>query len=135
MRDVFVVEDETLIRMMVTEMVEELGHRVIAQAGTIREAEPLARDARFDLGPHVRQRKGLRSAYAPTGRITTRGNRHPNQLAREGMKHPIRNTLGAIGDVRFPQRTELRRGPWPKSPVGFGGFSYARLTKNERQLC
>ena len=49
MRDVFVVEDETLIRMMVAEIVEDLGHRVIAQAGTIREAEPLARDARFDL--------------------------------------------------------------------------------------
>ena len=49
MLDVFVVEDETLIRMMIVQMVEELGHRVIAEAATIEDAEPLARNARFDL--------------------------------------------------------------------------------------
>jgi len=46
---IFVVEDETLIRMMIVEMLEELGHRVIAEAATIHDAEPLARDAVFDL--------------------------------------------------------------------------------------
>ena len=46
---VFLVEDETLIRMMVVEMLEELGHRVVAEAGSIQTAEPLARSAAFDL--------------------------------------------------------------------------------------
>jgi CheY-like chemotaxis protein len=47
---IFLVEDEALIRMMVAEMLEELGHRVIAEAGSILEAEPLARTSKFDLG-------------------------------------------------------------------------------------
>ena len=46
---VFLVEDETLIRMMVVEMLEELGHHVVAEAGSIQVAEPLARAAAFDL--------------------------------------------------------------------------------------
>jgi hypothetical protein len=36
--------------MMIVEMLEELGHRVIAEAGNIRTAEPLAQTAAFDLG-------------------------------------------------------------------------------------
>lgn len=47
---IFLVEDEGLIRLMLVEMLEELGHRVIAEAGTIEAAEPLARTANFDLG-------------------------------------------------------------------------------------
>jgi CheY-like chemotaxis protein len=43
------VEDEALLRMMTVEMLEELGHRVVAEAGTITAAEPLARNAEFDL--------------------------------------------------------------------------------------
>ena len=46
---VFLVEDEALIRMMVVEMLEELGHRVVAEAGSIQAAEPLARTGEFDL--------------------------------------------------------------------------------------
>ncbi|MBR1155644.1 response regulator [Bradyrhizobium sp. JYMT SZCCT0428] len=46
---VFLVEDEALIRMMIVEMLEELGHRVVAEAGSIHEAEPLARTSVFDL--------------------------------------------------------------------------------------
>jgi CheY-like chemotaxis protein len=30
---IFLLEDEALIRMMLAEMVEELGHRVVAEAG------------------------------------------------------------------------------------------------------
>jgi DNA-binding NarL/FixJ family response regulator len=45
---VFLVEDEALIRMMLA--LEELGHRVVAEAGNIYEAEPLARNCAFDLG-------------------------------------------------------------------------------------
>lgn len=46
---IFLVEDETLIRMMVVEMLEELEHRVVAEAGSIQTAEPLARTSEFDL--------------------------------------------------------------------------------------
>ena len=46
---VFLVEDEALIRMMIVEMLEELGHRVVAEAGSIQTAEPLARTSVFDL--------------------------------------------------------------------------------------
>jgi CheY-like chemotaxis protein len=47
---VFLVEDDALTRMMIAEMVEELGHRVAAEAGNIDAAEPLTRTAEFDLG-------------------------------------------------------------------------------------
>jgi CheY-like chemotaxis protein len=47
---VFVVEDEALIRMMIVDMLEELGHRVVAEAGSIKAAEPLARTSIFELG-------------------------------------------------------------------------------------
>jgi CheY-like chemotaxis protein len=46
---VFVVEDETLIRMMLVDMVEELGHRVVAEAGSIKDAQTLAEAALFDI--------------------------------------------------------------------------------------
>jgi CheY-like chemotaxis protein len=46
---IFLVEDETLLRMMTAEMLEALGHRVVAEAGTISAAEPLARCAEFDV--------------------------------------------------------------------------------------
>ena len=46
---VLLVEDEVLIRMMVAGMVEELGHRVVAEAGTLKDAERLARTTEFDL--------------------------------------------------------------------------------------
>jgi CheY-like chemotaxis protein len=46
---VFLVEDEALIRMMVAEMVEELGHTVCAEAGRLNEAIGMARSALFDL--------------------------------------------------------------------------------------
>ncbi|MET4153817.1 CheY-like chemotaxis protein, partial [Bradyrhizobium sp. RT7b] len=35
---ILLVEDEALIRMMLVEMVEELGHRVIAEVGNIDDA-------------------------------------------------------------------------------------------------
>jgi CheY-like chemotaxis protein len=46
---ILLVEDEALIRMMVAEMVEELGHRVVAEAGNIQDAQVLAETAIFDL--------------------------------------------------------------------------------------
>ena len=46
---IFLVEDEPVIRMMIAEMVEALGHRVVAEASRIDEAQILAQDAEFDL--------------------------------------------------------------------------------------
>lgn len=46
---VFVVEDEALIRMMLVDMLEELQHLVIAEAGSIEDAQGLAATATFDL--------------------------------------------------------------------------------------
>jgi len=46
---IFLAEDEALIRMMLAEMVDELGHRVVAEAGNIQDAQVLAETAIFDL--------------------------------------------------------------------------------------
>jgi lytic murein transglycosylase len=46
---VFLVEDEVMIRMMVADMLEELGHSVAAEAGEISEAVKLAQSTEFDL--------------------------------------------------------------------------------------
>jgi CheY-like chemotaxis protein len=51
MRDVsiFLVEDETLIRMMIAAMIAELGHTVVAEAGNIADALALAKTADFEM--------------------------------------------------------------------------------------
>ena len=46
---VFLVEDEVMIRMMVADMLEELGYRVVAEAGEISEAIRLAQTTEFDF--------------------------------------------------------------------------------------
>jgi DNA-binding response OmpR family regulator len=46
---VLLVEDEVMIRMMVADMLEELGFTVAAEAGEIGEALRLAESAEFDL--------------------------------------------------------------------------------------
>src|SRR6202049_393686 len=46
---VFLVEDEVMIRMMVADMLEELGYSVAAEAGEIGEAVKLAQSTAFDL--------------------------------------------------------------------------------------
>ena len=46
---VFLVEDEVMIRMMVADMLEELGYKVAAEAGDITEAMRLAQSTEFDL--------------------------------------------------------------------------------------
>jgi CheY-like chemotaxis protein len=46
---VLVVEDEMMIRMLLEGMLEDLGHSVAAEAGTIDEALALAKKADFDI--------------------------------------------------------------------------------------
>jgi DNA-binding response OmpR family regulator len=45
---VFLVEDEPMIRIMVTDMLEELGHRVVAEAGDLEEGAKLAQSTNFE---------------------------------------------------------------------------------------
>jgi CheY-like chemotaxis protein len=47
--NILLVEDEALIRMMIAEMVEELGHHVVAEAGNVETGRELAENASFDL--------------------------------------------------------------------------------------
>src|ERR1700733_4975534 len=46
---VFLVEDEVMIRMMVSDMLEELGYTVAAEAGEISEALRLVQSTYFGL--------------------------------------------------------------------------------------
>ena len=46
---VLLVEDEIMIRMMVADMVEQLGHAVAAEAGDVGRAAELAQTGLFDL--------------------------------------------------------------------------------------
>jgi DNA-binding response OmpR family regulator len=48
-KTVFLVEDEVMIRMMVADMLEELGYQVAAEAGQIDQALRLAQSMRFDF--------------------------------------------------------------------------------------
>jgi CheY-like chemotaxis protein len=46
---VFVVEDEPMIRMLIVDMLEELGCRVAAESGDVEEAAELAQSTDFEL--------------------------------------------------------------------------------------
>jgi CheY-like chemotaxis protein len=48
-RSIFLVEDEVMIRMMVSDMLEELGYRIAAEAGDIDEALRLVQCTDFDV--------------------------------------------------------------------------------------
>jgi CheY-like chemotaxis protein len=48
-RSAFLVEDEAMIRMMIADMLEELGYSVAAEAGEISEAVRLAETTEFDF--------------------------------------------------------------------------------------
>lgn len=48
-RSVLLVEDEVMIRMMVADMLDELGYRVAAEAGDIDEAVRLVQSTEFDI--------------------------------------------------------------------------------------
>ena len=46
---ILLVEDEVLIRMMLVQMVEELGHRVVAEACSVDVGRSLAKTEEYDL--------------------------------------------------------------------------------------
>jgi CheY-like chemotaxis protein len=45
---ILLIEDEALIRMMLVEMIEELGHKVVAEAGTVDAGRSLAEIEEYD---------------------------------------------------------------------------------------
>jgi CheY-like chemotaxis protein len=49
MASFFIVEDEALIRMMVAEMVADLGHEIAAEAGSLSEALKIGAACPFDV--------------------------------------------------------------------------------------
>jgi CheY-like chemotaxis protein len=46
---VLIVEDEAMIRMLLSDMLEDLGYTVAAEAGRIKEAVAMATDGAFDF--------------------------------------------------------------------------------------
>jgi CheY-like chemotaxis protein len=46
---VFIVEDEYLIRMLLEDMLADLGYEIVAAVGTIAEAADIATNAQFDV--------------------------------------------------------------------------------------
>jgi CheY-like chemotaxis protein len=46
---VLIVEDEAMIRMLLSDMLDDLGYSVAAEAGRIDEAVAMAKDAAFDF--------------------------------------------------------------------------------------
>jgi DNA-binding response OmpR family regulator len=46
---ILLVEDEVLIRMMLVEMIQEIGHRVVAEAGSVKQGRSLAEAEKYDL--------------------------------------------------------------------------------------
>jgi DNA-binding response OmpR family regulator len=69
---ILLVEDEPLIRMMLLEMIEEIGHTVVAEAGTVVDARSLAEIEDYDLAILDINLQGL-SAQPVAEAITARG--------------------------------------------------------------
>jgi CheY-like chemotaxis protein len=119
---IFLVEDEALIRMMLAEMVEELGHRVVAEAGDIVAGQALAETAIFDLAildiniagdiitpvAEIIDRRGLPfifvSGYGPRGRPEPFRGRPalPKPLQISTLGETINAILATAGDPSFP---------------------------------
>jgi CheY-like chemotaxis protein len=48
-RRIFIVEDELMIRMLLEDMLDELGYEIASAAGRVDEAIMLAREGEFDV--------------------------------------------------------------------------------------
>jgi CheY-like chemotaxis protein len=46
---ILLIEDEVFIRMMLVQMVEELGHKVVAEASSVDVGQSLAKTEEYDL--------------------------------------------------------------------------------------
>ena len=95
---IFLVEDEALIRMMIVEMLEDLRHRVVAEAGSIQAAEPLAHTSMFDLAIFDINVAGFN--ISPVAEI----------VAERGLPFVFVSGYGAAGrPVLFPDKPVLNK--------------------------
>src|SRR5258708_17014955 len=119
---IFLVEDEALIRMMLAEMVEELGHRVVAKAGDMVAGQALAETAIFDLAildiniagdiitpvAEIIDRRGLPfifvSGYGPPGRPEAFRGRPalPETLLKSELRRTLDALLPTAGEASSP---------------------------------
>ena len=95
---IFLVEDEVLIRMMLADMVEELGHRVVAEAGNVQDARALAETIFFDIA--ILDINIAGSSIAPVATI----------IARRGLPFFFVSGYGLAGRPEaFIERTALQK--------------------------
>ena len=95
---IFLVEDEVLIRMMLADMVEELGHRVVAEAGNVQDARALAETIFFDIA--ILDINIAGSSIAPVATI----------IARRGLPFFFVSGYGPAGrPVAFIERPALQK--------------------------
>jgi DNA-binding response OmpR family regulator len=122
---IFLVEDEALIRMMLADMIEELGHRVVAEAANVQDGIALAEAAIFDLAildinlggasiapvAEIIDRRGLPllfvSGYGPDGRPETFRDRPALQkpLSISVLGAAIDAILASSGEASSPKTT------------------------------
>jgi CheY-like chemotaxis protein len=102
----FLVEDEVLIRMMLADMVEALGHRVVAEAGNIQDAQVLAETAFFELPKSEHDTPEWRLAVQML--IDAAEDRGPMLFAKMGIQRATERYTGPQGKVPSSQRRKLK---------------------------
>ena len=113
---VLLVEDEALIRMMIAEMLKDLGYHVVAETSSIDDALRLAETAKFDLAlldvnvagssifpaADIVERRGLPllfvSGYATTGLPEAFSSRCV--LHKPFEAHRLQKAIDAVGMAR-----------------------------------
>ena len=84
---IFLVEDEVMIRMMVADMLEELGYSIAAEAGDIKQALQLAHTTDFDLAIlDVNVNGKVISPVAEVSRAATGRSSSQRAMARQGFR-------------------------------------------------
>ena len=95
---IFLVEDEVLIRMMLADMVEELGYRVVAETGNVQDARALAETIFFDIA--ILDINIAGSSIAPVATI----------IARRGLPFFFVSGYGLALQLPFSEMSALRGG-------------------------
>jgi len=126
--NIFLVEDEALIRMMIAEMVEQLGHRVVAEAGNVETGRELAQSASFDLAlldinldgysvapvVEVIEKRGLPCLFVSGYRLASKAFPHFQAQRRDWRAHRLGRRARRTSDVeKLRDRShELCRREW-----------------------
>jgi CheY-like chemotaxis protein len=119
---VLLVEDEVMIRMMVADMIEELGHAVTAEADDVGRATELAQTGLFDLAILDVNLNGklsfpaaeiLVEPHSPDLRVGLRGGQFSRCLSIDAPSAKALSDRNALqGDRRGPRgRAPLAAGP------------------------